>query len=171
MFSIERDGMALSYFEDGCSSSCQQLRDDGYLGCPDICLFSATVRLEPGEIYTEGYNGLVHVPDTLPVECVTAPGGPADDESCFLRRQLSTGPTTFSATAGSAIDCDAALSPVGCECEPHPQGGCAYSGVPVSGDDLRASVEVDLGRDHGVYDGDQDVSSGAVTPIKIVFSN
>jgi hypothetical protein len=39
MFSIERDGMALSYFEDGCSSSCQQLRDDGYLGCPDSSPF------------------------------------------------------------------------------------------------------------------------------------
>ena len=147
----DADGSALPSLGD-CRSSCVSLRKQGAGGCPGICAFPNTVQLQPGEIWSTSWDGLFSVQGQLPATCVPYDTGAEAKVSCDQAKRIEPGTFTFSARAGSAVDCsqtspDGACAP----CTAGPNGGCSRSGSLIAGPLHATQVTVALDETYGIY--------------------
>ena len=129
----------------GCRTPCQTGGAIG--GCVASCAFPTSITLQPGERYNTTYNGLYEIQTELPKQCL-APG--YDQARCDQAKQIRVGTFTFSAQAGSSLDC----SPLGGSCSAcMPTGnGCSTPGSLISGQMHNATTTVLLNQAYGVYD-------------------
>jgi hypothetical protein len=99
-FLSDANGRELNYLEY-CTFTCQQMLEDGIGGCPAICLAPEAIRLEPGEVREDSWNGQYLLPTNLADAC-----DPEGFEQCVQRRVADEGPYTITVRASDAITCD-----------------------------------------------------------------
>lgn len=133
-------------FPGSCQSTCQQLRNNGPVGCPAICAFPGSTALQPGQAMAINWNGLYQVQRELPRQCVSGDYGNA----CQQTVQIQPGQFTFSAIAGRSIDCSQTTAGP-CQACLHNENGCYTPGSLISGQILKASTSVVLGPAFGIY--------------------
>ncbi len=133
----------------GCRSTCRAARTNGPAGCPAICAFPSSIALQPGEVMYTSYSGLYEVQTTLPQQCVDPSFGVA---SCSQAKQIQPGTFTFSARAGSSIDCSQ-TSGMCSSCIASGDGGCTTPGSLINGTMHSATATVLLDSSYGVFGG------------------
>ena len=115
-------------------------------GCTAICLYPAAVELAPGASYSTSWDGLFDTNVQLPEACVTPERG---STSCQQARLIQPGTFSFSARAGSQLDCD--QTGCGSGCQPDGTGNCTTQGALIGGDLRAATTTVQLDASFGVY--------------------
>jgi hypothetical protein len=142
---------------------------EGTLGCPAICAFPSAVTLQPDEGTNVIWNGMYRQETSLPQSCFPE-DEPVATSMCDRAVQIEPGRFTFSAQAGTELDC---LQTTGScvECTARGEGGCATPAT-IGGTLLTAQTRVDLDVSYGVGDsqpsgGATDI--GATRPVEIVF--
>jgi hypothetical protein len=129
-----------------CRATCQALRTSGPVGCPAICAYPNALTLQPGEVFYTLWDARFTAEVKLPEECLPDPGY---GYTCLQARAIQPGTFTFSAKAGSSLDCS---SSPGCQpCTPTGNGGCTTSGALVGGERIEASARVLLDGSYGIY--------------------
>ena len=165
----------------GCRSTCKDSRTNGPVGCPAICAFPSSTALQPGQMLYTSYSGLYEVQTPLPQQCVDPDFGAAQ---CSQAKQIQPGTFTFSARAGSSIDCSQ-TSGMCSSCTASGEGGCTTPGSLISGEMHSATTTVLLDSSYGVFGGypapapafpgdpDGDSSSGAIAlrNVELVFTD
>lgn len=131
----------------GCRGPCQALRNDGPGGCANICLYPSAVTLQPGEVLYTTWDGLYEVEAQLPAQCL-APGQPG---MCSQALAITPGKFTFSALAGSSLDCSTTVGGSCGSCVPSGNGGCTTSGSLIGGTMHEATTTVLLDSSYGVF--------------------
>jgi hypothetical protein len=106
--------------------------------------------LAPGEGTIEIWSGLFSEQASPPKSCVP-PEWQNEIPSCDMARQIQPGTYTFSAQAGTALDCSMTTGAPCGACMPDGKGGCTTPGV-IAGDIRSAEAVVELGPAYGVYD-------------------
>jgi hypothetical protein len=145
------DGTPLPDLGD-CRSACVTLRQQGAGGCVGFCAFPNTVQLQPGEVLYTSWDGLFAVQGQLPSKCVPYDTGGDTKVSCDQAKRIEPGTFTFSALAGSALDCSQTNPDGACvPCTPSPNGGCTRSGSLIAGPLHAAEATVALDASYGVY--------------------
>lgn len=169
LFQVE-DGMGDTLADFGsCRTACETVMQDGTLGCPAICLFPSAVTLQPDEGTNVIWNGMYRQETSLPQGCFPE-DQPVATSMCDRAVQIEPGRFTFSALAGTELDC---LQTTGScvECTAQGEGGCATPAT-IGGTLLTAEVRVDLDASYGVGDGEPSgevTGIGATLPVEIVF--
>jgi hypothetical protein len=147
-----------------CRYACEDVMTGAVLGCPAICLFPQAIALQPGEATSTTWNGLFRVEETLPAQCLT--DGQMAPMSCDRAEQIAPGSFTFTAQAGTSIDCSQTNGACG-ECTPSGYGGCIVQAALIGGSLLSAETSIELDASYGVGD----VSgTGATLPVQITFN-
>jgi hypothetical protein len=135
-----------------CRTSCMNLRQQGIGGCIGICAFPNTVQLQPGESLFTTWDGLFAVQGQLPPRCVPADARSEAMMLCDQAKRVEPGTFTFSALAGSALDCSQTNPDGACvPCAPSPNGGCTRSSSLIAGPLHAAEATVTLDASYGVY--------------------
>jgi hypothetical protein len=135
-----------------CRAACNTVRTAGVAGCPAICLFPTSVALQPNEVLYTTWSGLFRVQGQLPVKCVPYETGSETMVACDQAKRIEPGAFTFSARAGSAVDCSPTTGPDNCGvCTQSPNGGCATPGSLVTGPMHTTQTFVVLNESYGVY--------------------
>jgi len=130
-----------------CRQPCLSLRRDGSGGCVTICPSPTAVALQPNDVTYTTWDGLFRVQGQLPTSCVASSSG-APTISCDQAKRIQPGTFTFSARAGSAIDCS------GSTCQPcsnSAAGGCSTPGGLITGAMHSAETTVVLDASYGVF--------------------
>ena len=161
-----------------CRVSCVGVRTQDQGGCLDICLYPTSIMLLPGELRFDTWAGLYSVPGELPAECVSFQSD-SPTVSCDQAKRIQPGTYTFSARAGTALDCGPSSATGTCApCVPDGLGGCSASGGLISGKILTAQATVELNQSYGVYPSGADVpspggnsGSTANLAVQLVFTN
>jgi len=163
----------------GCRAPCSAVRKNGGVGCPDICLFPTSAALQPGELLYTSWDGLFLVQGNLPKKCqVVDEGEPSI--VCDQAKRIQPGTFTFSARAGTALDCSQTTGNGGCSmCMSDGSGACATPGSLISGTILTAEATVALDARYGVYDapsagsspGAADAAPIEMLTVELVFMN
>jgi hypothetical protein len=130
-------------------SRCRSGCGNGFGGCTAICLFPSAIELAPGASMRTSWDGLYDIQINLPPECSSAPGEGA--RSCQQSKQIQPGNFTFSALAGTSIDCSQTVGAMCGACQPDGNGNCATQGALIGGEFRTASTMVLLNADYGVY--------------------
>jgi hypothetical protein len=147
----EADGTPLPDLGD-CRAACVTLRQQGAGGCVGLCAFPNTVQLQPGEVLYTSWDGLFAVQGQLPSKCVPYDTGGDTKVSCDQAKRIEPGTFTFSARAGSALDCSQTNPDGACvPCTPSPNGGCTRSSSLIAGPLHAAEATVALDASYGVY--------------------
>lgn len=147
LFQVRDESGALLAMDDrACRQPCQVVRDGGGIGCPTICALPSTIALPPGGVYYTQWSGQYQVMQALPPECIS-PGG---SQQCSQLKTIRPGVYTFSAVAGSTVDCSAGTGMCG-ECVPE-AGGCRLQGSVIAGGKHEASTVETLAGSFGLYD-------------------
>jgi hypothetical protein len=149
-----------------CRGSCESAMSDNPLGgCPAICAAAQAVELRPGEVLSTAWTGQY-------LELVGLPKACQSDEypaaQCDRARSIEPGSFTFSATAGTELDC----SPTGNDCPPcvrSSEGGCVTSGALIGGSVRTARTQLELDAGYGVGAGNGDGNDGALNIVEITF--
>ncbi len=163
----------------GCRASCVGLRTQGQAGCPSICQFPTSVALQPGEQRFTNWTGLYRVPGEVPAACAAFQTDEAGSLSCDMAKRVVAGTYTFSARAGTSLDCSQTSVGASCSaCTVDGEGGCTTSGSLIGGKILTAQATVELNQSYGVYGGDAEApapggNSGATAnlAVELVFTN
>jgi len=171
LFEVE-DGTGHKLADFGaCRSACADVMRQGSVGCPAVCLFPSAVTLQPDEGTNVLWNGLDLQQTRLSEECI-----PADDPvlstACDRAVQIMPGTFTFTAHAGTELDCLQTTGTCG-DCMAQGEGGCATSAT-IGGTILSAQTTVELDASYGVGGGDVPdgvTGIGATLPIEIVFDD
>jgi hypothetical protein len=136
----------------GCRSPCASLRQGGPAGCLDICAFPTAVALQPNEVLYTTWDGLFSVQAQLPARCASFETGVGAQVSCDQAKRIEPGTFTFSARAGSAIDCSQTTGSGTCDaCSASPNGGCSTPGSLITGAMHSAQATILLNENYGVY--------------------
>jgi hypothetical protein len=162
LFSVADAAGTLLPFVGFCETTCQQLINGGAISCPAVaCPVGSILLLQPGEDSLQLWNGLYNQPMLLAPEC-----RPATSESMCLRvAAVKPGTFTFTATAGSKLDC----SQTSCmACTPSDTGGCTTFGGVVTGPTLSAETTLQLDGSYGLGGPG---GGGMVQSVEIVFKN
>jgi hypothetical protein len=168
-----------------CRFSCKDARTHGEVGCPDICAFPTTVALQPYEALYTTWDGLFRVDQHMPGKCVTAQASQEPVVACDQAQRIEPGSFTFSARAGSALDCSQTTGQGSCSaCTPGVNGGCATPGSLVSGAMHSTETSVVLDESFGIYPkatagsntsaGDAAPAPGgaqAIRTVELIFTN
>lgn len=117
-----------------CRQSCQLVRSGGGIGCPAICAYPSSIALEPGEVYYTQWQTQYSVQQQLPLECA-----PSGQQQCSQLKAVQPGVYTFSAFAGSGVDCSATMGSECAPCTPE-AGGCRFAGSLITGPKHEAST-------------------------------
>ena len=134
-----------------CRASCVGVRTQAQGGCTDICLYPTSITLLPGELRLGSWTGLYSVPGELPAECLSFQSDGAT-VSCDQAKRIQPGTYTFSARAGTALDCGPSNATGSCApCVPDDLGGCSAPGSLISGKILTTQATVELNQVYGVY--------------------
>jgi hypothetical protein len=135
----------------GCRFSCSAFQTQGnILGCTDICLYPTAVALQPGEVKSTEWAALYVVPRDMPNACVAYDSG-SETVSCDQAKRIQPGTYTFSARAGSTLDCSQTGAASCSACMSDKDGGCSTPGGVVGGSILTASSTVALDERYGVF--------------------
>lgn len=166
----DRMGDVLADF-GSCRAACEAVMDDGTLGCPAICAFPSAVTLQPDEGTNLIWNGMYRQETSLPQGCFPT-DRPVANSMCDRAVQIAPGRFTFTAQAGTELDC---LQTTGSclECMAQGDGGCSTPATIV-GTLLSAQVTVELDASYGVGGGDQPdgvTGIGSTVPVEIVFTD
>jgi hypothetical protein len=153
----------------GCRTPCDAVMDGNPAGCPGICLFPQAVTLEPDEGTNVIWSGLRRREVRLPEQCL-----PMDEpvlvSTCDFAVQIEPGTFTFTAQAGTELDCLQTTGTCG-ECMTRGEGGCATSAT-IAGTMLSAEVTVGLDASYGVGNvANGAIDIGSTLPVEIVFSD
>jgi hypothetical protein len=98
------------------------------------------------------WDGLFRVQGELPAKCVPYETGGDSKVSCDQAKRIEPGTFTFSARAGSGVDCSQTNANGACSaCVPLPNGGCSASGALIAGPIHTAQAVVTLDESYGVY--------------------
>jgi hypothetical protein len=134
-------------FPSSCQSTCQQLMNDGPIGCPAICALPGSNALQPGQALARTWNGLYQVERQPPRQCLNADYG----NVCQQTVRVQPGQFTFSAIAGRSIDCSKTSGGPCQACVQNESGSCYTPGSLISGEILQAATTVTLGPAFGIY--------------------
>lgn len=130
-----------------CRFSCQERLERGGGGCPAICLTPKSVYLAAGESTFIIWEARSEQQSKLPESCVPAPD--RFDLQCQVARALEAGTYTFTAQAGTTLDCSDSGGDCSA-CTQDPSGGCTTPGSVIAGTLIRASTTVELDASYGV---------------------
>lgn len=133
----------------GCPGSCTVLRTSGAGGCPTICLQPSAVELKPGEVIHTTWQGLYSVRASLPAHCAPDGAGPGELQ-CEQAKRAAAGEFTFTAVAGSALDCSAGATGTCEPCVERDEGGCRRRGALVGGAEHVAKTTAFLSVQYGL---------------------
>lgn len=161
-----------------CRASCDLVRSQGPVGCGAACLFPSAVSLAPGEVRYTTWDGLYEVERDLPRQCLAV----GVSGQCRQAVQINAGTFTFSAQAGSTLDCGATSGAPCRACMPDGNGGCTTPGSLISGPRHAATTTVRLDASYGVWGapapaplppGGADVPGGAMATltVELVFAD
>jgi hypothetical protein len=181
VFAVQNGSGAPLPSPGNCRSTCEALRTNGPVGCPAICAFPSSTVLQPGEVLYTSYSGLYDVQINLPQHCVDPDYGVAQ---CSQTKQIQPGTFTFSARAGSSIDCSETTG-VCNACMASGGGGCTTPGSLISGKMRSATATVFLDSSYGVFggypapapafpgdpDGDSSGAAIALRNVELVFTD
>ena len=143
-----------------CQTTCQQLITGNISGCPPIpCPVGEVLTLQPGEDTLQLWSGLYQEDMTWTPQCRPA----ASDDTCQRVAAVKPGAFTFTATAGTELDCSVAFCMT---CTPADTGGCTTFGGVVTGPTLSAETKVMLDGSYGLGGPG---GGGAVKSVEIVF--
>jgi hypothetical protein len=131
----------------GCRGPCQALRQGGPIGCDALCAYPSAVTLQPGEVLHTTWDGLYEVEAQLPAQCLAA-GQPG---MCTQARAIAPGKFTFSALAGSSLDCSTTVGGSCGSCVATGNGGCTTNGSLIAGTLHEATTTVVLDSSYGVF--------------------
>jgi hypothetical protein len=146
LFSVkDQNGGVLSPLS-GCRTPCDVVAELGMQPCLEPCFTPEAISLQPGSGYTTSWSGLYADVVDLPGRCVSAPQG---SKRCERASVIQPGTFTFSAYAGSALDCSQA--PATCGACPPDVDPCPNPGGLVSGELRIASITVRLDAEYGVF--------------------
>ena len=135
-----------------CRSACVSLRKQGQGGCVANCALPSAVALEPQEVLSTTWDGLFLVRAQLPATCVPYETGGNTMVSCDQAKRIEPGSFTFSAHAGSAVDCSQTSGTGTCgACTASPNGGCSTPGSLVTGTIHSTQTTVVLNESYGIY--------------------
>jgi len=173
LFSVkDQNGGALAPLSS-CRTPCDVAAELGTQPpCLGPCFTPDAISLQPGSSYTTSWSGLYADVVDLPGRCVSAPQG---SKRCERASVIQPGTFTFSAYAGSALDCSQAPAPTCGACPPDVEP-CPIPGGLVSGELRIVSTTVQLDAEYGVFptsrpqrepapDGD-----GSLRAVEIVFN-
>jgi hypothetical protein len=142
-----------------CQVTCQQLLSGAGIAClPVVCPIGPVLTLQPGEDALQYWNGLYDEATSLVPECRP----PSGESLCQRVVAVKPGSFTFTATAGSGLDCSA---PFCMTCTPSNTGGCTTLGGVVSGPSYSAETKLVLDASYGLGG----LGGGMVRPVEIVF--
>lgn len=131
-----------------CRTSCSGARG-GIGGCPAVCLYPRTVKLEPGELHSTVWDALYRVQGSLPESCLTYEGAQGDQQ-CDQAKRIGAGTYTFRAVAATEVDCTMTTGSPMCEaCMPDPNGACTISGGIVGGEKVLTEATATLDARYG----------------------
>jgi len=148
-----------------CTTTCEDIMHNTVMGCPPIaCIITAAITLQPGESALRQWSGAFMVSATLPPACRPAAG----TSECERIAGVQPGAFTFSAQAGTALDCTKFGGSMCQACMPDSGGGCATSGALIAGTLLSAETKVMLDGSYGVGGSG---GGGMTRPVEIVFKN
>lgn len=179
LFSVADAGGGALPAPSSCTTTCQQLRDVGPIGCPAICAFPSSVALQPGETLYTSWSGVFTVERELPTQCANPDYG----TTCQQTKQVQPGKFTFSAMAGRSVDCKATTGGACGTCSPggNNAGGCTIPGSLIAGQMLTATTSVLLDYRYGVWGSPQPAplpggsgDTGAALPllgVQLVFTD
>ncbi len=145
-----------------CQATCQNVIQGTTPLCPPIaCPVNSTVTLQPGELTLVEWDGAFLRDASLPLACL--PANAATD--CPRIEGVTPGVYTFSAIAGTKLDCSQ-LGGAPCErCMPSSAGGCWTPAAVIAGPFLTATSEVMLDGSYGVGD----MAGGIARPVQVRF--
>ena len=129
-----------------CRTPCESLLDGNPIGgCIARCPYPEAVTLASGESVSLNWPGLFDVESDLPNECVPKRADGQDfGTRCSHSQQVPSGSFSFSAEAGTLLDCSYTFKN-GCpECTPNAEGGCRTNFALISGARLTARTTVKL---------------------------
>lgn len=142
-----------------CRTPCESLlAGDPVGGCPAVCPVLKAVTLQPGETISVDWAGLFGVQDDLPSECVPKRAdGLEFGTQCEHLQAIAAGTYTFSAEAGTTLDCSQILAEGCAKCMPDADGYCTTPYALVGGSRLMARVEAEFD------------ARGQADPVELVF--
>ena len=148
-----------------CATTCDDVIHGTIRACPAIaCAISSPITLQPGESLMTQWTGEFLVDKMLPPAC-----RPADGQSdCQRIEGVKPGAFTFSAQAGTKIDCTQFGGGACSACMPNKEGGCTTFGGVIVAPLLTAETKVMLDGSYGVGGGG---GGGQVNSVQIVFKN
>jgi hypothetical protein len=158
---------AVAFCRNACSWAMQE---DPIGGCLAICLFPQAVKLEPFEATTVTWEAYMEEL-SLPEECSIT----GESVMCDRTRRIDPGTYTFSASAGTELDCSETLGDCG-ECMAQSLGGCTQPGR-VSGTLFTATTTVQLDEAYGISSSNANNANfaapapGATAPVELIFTD
>jgi len=142
-----------------CLITCQELLTDDSPVCLAVaCPVGPVLTLQPGEDTVQRWNGLYEQTMTLAPTCHSASG----ESTCQRIAAIKPGAFTFTATAGTKLDCSTASCMT---CTPSSSGGCTTFGAAVVGPMLSAETNVMLDGSYGLGG----PGGGTARSVEIVF--
>jgi hypothetical protein len=150
-----------------CTPTCEDLLLGKAALCPPIaCPINSATTLQPGGSTVFQWFGSYAQNITLPPACPL----PDDGNQCQRVASLKPGAFyTFSAQAGTAIDCTQLGTATCPPCTEDGSNDCYTAGAVVSGTLLSAHTDVVLDASYGVGPGG--ASSGATRAVEVTFEN
>lgn len=147
-----------------CRATCQNLIQGTTALCvPIACPVNAVLTLQPGESTSEEWGGAFLRDASLPLACRPASGA----SDCQRVEGVAPGVYTFSAIAGTTLDCSQ-LGGAPCQpCMPSAGGGCWTAAAVIAGPFLTAKTQVMLDSSYGVGG----TGRGAVQAVQVIFGN
>lgn len=115
MFRVTADDGAAVWPPAGCGFTCEDVRDEGLLGCDAACALPPVVKIVPGGVYELGWPGRFHQTTELPAECCNAPECPTQ---CDVDRKAKDEAAVVELALTDAPECDPP-----CDCDPTPGSG------------------------------------------------
>ncbi|HVY30358.1 MAG TPA: hypothetical protein VHB79_27560 [Polyangiaceae bacterium] len=160
LFSVEAAGGKPLPSVGDCRVSCAGARG-GIGGCPAICLFPNSVKLEPGEGHYTTWDSLYAVQASLPPRCLSYEGAQGE-QPCTQAKRVAAGDYTFRAVAALEVDCSMTSGNAMCgACTPDANGGCTISGGIIGGQNYAAEATATLDVSYGYSDPAASSSPGA----------
>ncbi len=148
-----------------CMTSCNDVIHGTVRGCPAIaCALGSAITLQPGDSMLTQWSGEFVVNEMLPPACRPANG----QSDCQRIEGVQPGAFTFSAQAGTKLDCTQFGGGMCAACTPNKEGGCTTFGAVIAAPLLAAETKVVLDGGYGVGPGG---GGGQVRSVDITFKN